>query len=299
MRYTFKIAAAVILVLLISGRATAQQPTSSFGGLFSLGDCGSWEQAYANNFTGANTCPDGYVVGPNWLDAAGCTSYSPGGCGFRSLYSLCGYNYWFCYNGAASNMEFGGMFQIQLCNKSHDPYGPSSTLPNIGNLVVSQVTTKSMYNDALGCPVGFIPVVAALFSNDGTECPSSTFACVKPFQSGVSVLGGFYQEQAFPNPNTGTYGCPSGYSAVAFATSDNYDRGDGLVTAYYCRLTSAPQPPTAPPSPGVPSTCCFYYRTEEKEETSMCVRQGDICPAVVGYYAVGNSSVPGCDQCRS
>jgi hypothetical protein len=273
----------------------AAQLTSSFGGMFSYGDCNGGQTVYVNNLTGGYSCPSGYTQGPNLESLAGCSSYPGGGCGFRTLYELCGYSFWFCYNGGASNMDFGGMYQVMMCNQSHDPNVPTAIMPNIGNPAV-RPPSRGLYDDALGCPQGFFPIVAAIFSSAGTECPSTTFACVTPFNAGFSTLGGFYQDNAFPNPYTGDYSCPAGYSSVPFATSDNYNRGDSLSTAYYCYRSGSPAPPT-PPTPSVSSTCCYYFRTEDKYETSLCQKLNHACPSVTGFFSVGNSTVTSCAAC--
>jgi hypothetical protein len=233
------LATAVLSVGVVLVAASSSPLTSSFGGMFSYYDAPcSAETHYVNNFTGSYSCPAGYLPGPNLeslLPNGGCAVYPSKGCGFSALYNYCGMNFWFCYNAAAPNPEFGGMYQIQSCNKSCLNPQWCSTRPNIGNIAI-RPPHRGLFDDALGCPQGYVPYVAGLFQNGGTECPATTFACLKRFQPGVSTIGGFFQEGAFPNPNTGDYSCWQGYTAIPFVTATNYGAGNPLATAYYCLI---------------------------------------------------------------
>jgi hypothetical protein len=149
-------------------------------------------------------------------------------------------NFWFCYSAEASQQEFGGMYQIQSCNHSclEGGWCTNNTRPSIGNIAIVP-PHRGLFGDALGCPQGFIPFVAGLFQNGGSECPATTFACLKPFQPGKSTIAGFYQVGAFPNPNTGDYSCWQGYSAIPFVTANNFGGDGSLTTAYYCLMNNA------------------------------------------------------------
>jgi len=77
--------------------------------------------------------------------------------------------------------------------------------------------------------------------------------------------------------------------------------------SYSASRTPAPTPSqtrtptaTATPTPGPmgeQSTCCLYFSSDQQYESTFCQQLYYACPAVLGFYSVGNHTVSSCNNC--